>query len=92
MVFMHTLSTTLGTVLALICPKIVTSIIVVILFLGFGFCLLITTFKEQKCFTKDPITGRRTRDPPESEDEFEETKKEVEEHEAIVAELEKKEK
>jgi hypothetical protein len=66
----------------------VTSIIVVVLFLGFGVILLVTTFKEQKCFTKDPVTGRRTRDPPESEDEFDEVKKDVEDHEAEVRELE----
>jgi hypothetical protein len=45
MVFMHTLSTTMGTVLALILPKLASSIIVVILFLGFGIYLLVTTCK-----------------------------------------------
>ena len=85
---MHTLSTTMGTVLALILPKLASSIIVVILFFGFGIYLLVTTCKQQKCFTKDPITGRRTRDV-DSEDEFEATKKEVEEHDAEVAALKK---
>jgi putative Ca2+/H+ antiporter (TMEM165/GDT1 family) len=46
MVFMHTLSTTVGTVLALILPKLASSIIVVVLFLGFGIWLLVVTFKQ----------------------------------------------
>jgi putative Mn2+ efflux pump MntP len=86
MVFMNTLSTMLGSVLALILPKLATSIIVTLLFYGFGFYLLVTTFKQQKCFTKDPETGKRTRDVG-SEDEFEEVKKEIEEHEAVVEAL-----
>ena len=88
MVFMHTLSTTLGTVLAVILPKLVTSIIVVLLFFGFGFALLIMTCKEQNCFRKDPKTGKRLVDPEGSADELENVLKEVEEHEAELKALE----
>ena len=87
MVFMNTLSVTIGSIFALLIPKIATSIIVVFLFLFFGILLLFTTFKAQKCFTKDPVTGKRFRDN-ESEDEFAEVMKEVEEHDKDVKELE----